>query len=481
MASSPVSRTRRLRQTRAVPSSPARRLTRLKLALLGLLIPSLLVGAALYAKAEHIVLGAEGYIFGYPLVIMDVTRANAALTLAPENELRRVRQFPDADFKEVVRPNVDTLYTTGFIDMAKGPWVFEMAPNPHRYETMPFMDGWTNVFAAPGTRTTGSGGSKFLLAGPTWRGGTPEGLTLLRSPTQMVWLVGRTQTNGVGDYALVHHLQDGVTLRALSDWQTGRTVEGTLPATWTDASVKPVPPIMQMQAMPVEAFFTRLAMLMVNNPPAAADGPMLVKLSRLGLAPGRPPQWSPLERLAVALGRWIADFTVTKELRKPRGLVRGWSTPPAILGNYGTFYNIRAVVAMIGLGANLPADATYPNTRVDATGAPLHGSHRYRLHFSAEQLPPVNAFWSLTAYGADDFFIANPINRYALGDRDALVYNPDRSLDLWVQATAPDGERKANWLPVKAGEPFLLNARLYWPKPAALSGEWGMPAVERVD
>jgi hypothetical protein len=442
---------------------------------------ALLVGAVLYAKAEHIVLGAEAYIFGYPLVIMDVTRANAALTLAPENALHRVRQFPDADFKEVVRPNVDTLYTTAFIDMDKGPWVFEMAPNPQRYEVMPFMDAWTNVFAAPGTRTTGTSGGRFLLAGRTWHGATPEGLTLLRSPTQIAWLIGRTQTNGIGDYGLVHRLQDGLTLRSLSEWQTGRAAEGKVSPTWQSASVKPMPPIVQMQAMPVEVFFTRLALLMVNNPPSAADGPMLVKLARLGLAPGQPPQWSVLDRWAVALGRWIADFTVAKELKKPRDLVRGWSTPPAMLGNYGTFYNTRAVVAMIGLGANLPADATYPNTRVDASGAPLHGSHRYRLHFSADQLPPVNAFWSLTAYGADDFFLANPLKRYALGNHDALVYNPDRSLDLWVQASAPEGERRSNWLPVKAGAPFLLNARLYWPKAAALNGEWGMPGVERVD
>lgn len=181
------------------------------------------------------------------------------------------------------------------------------------------------------------------------------------------------------------------------------------------------------------------------------------------------------------LGRWLADFTVARELKKPRDLVRGWSTPPAILGNYGTFYNARAVVAMVGLGANLPADAMYPNTGLDDSGQALDGSRRYRLHFKATELPPVNAFWSITAYGRDNFFIDNPLHRYALGDRDPLVYNPDGSLDLWVQAEAPAGDKAKNWLPVKSGEPFLLNARLYWPKPAALSGAWGMPALERVD
>lgn len=458
--------------------SPARRLTRLKRIFSGLLALMLVIGAVLYAKSEQIILGAEAYIFGYPLVIVDVTRANAALAIGPENTLRKVRQFPDAGFTDVVRPNVDTLYTTGFIDMAKGPWVFEMAANDKRYEVMPFMDAWTNVFAAPGTRTTGTAGGRFLLAGRDWAGQVPAGLTLLRSPTQIVWLIGRTQTNGVADYPRVHALQDGISLRLLADWQAGKPA--TEPA-WQAPASKPVPPVEQMQSMRTVVFFTRLAQLMVDNPPTAADGPMLVKLSRLGMAPGQAPNWGALDLAAISLGRWLADFKVAKELKKPRDLVRGWATPPAMLGDYGTFYNTRAVVAMIGLGANLPADATYPNTSVDAAGQPLSGSHRYRLHFTPAELPPVKAFWSITAYGSDNFLIDNRLRRYAIGDRDPLVYNPDGSLDLWIQADEPAAGKSTNWLPVKAGQPFLLNARLYWPKPEALNGVWGMPAVERVD
>ncbi len=442
------------------------------------LVLVLSAAAGLYMKAETILLGAEGYIFGYPLVMMDATRANSALTIGPENQLQRVRRFPDAGFRAVVRPNVDTLYTNAFLDMARGPWVFEMAPNSERYEVMPLMDAWTNVYAAPGSRTTGVAGARFLLAGPLWQGQVPAGLTLLRSPTHMVWLIGRTQTNGAADYALVHRLQDGITLRTLADWQAGGH---TPPPDWQAAASQPLPPALQMRSMDTATFFTRLAILMVANPPAAADAPMLAKLARIGIAPGRPPAWGLADRCSASLGRWLADFTVAKELRKPRDLVRGWSTPPAILGNYGTHYNTRAVVAMVGLGANLPADATYPNTRVDAGGAGLDGSRRYRLHFRKGELPPVHAFWSVTAYGADDFLIDNPLGRYALGDRDPLRFNPDGSLDLLIQADAPVGDLQANWLPVKAGAPFLLNARLYRPQAAALSGAWSMPAVERLD
>lgn len=457
------------------PAAPRRRL---KPAWLGVLLAALALAGVLYSKAEHVVLGAQAYIYGYPLVIMDLTRATAAAVVGPQNQLRRMRRFPDAGFKDVVRPNVDTLYTSAFIDMASGPWVFEMAPNALRYEVMAFMDGWTNVFAAPGTRTTGTAGGRFMLAGPGWQGTLPEGLTLLRSPTRMVWLIGRTQTNGAADYATVHRLQDGLALRTLADWQAAR--QPPEPA-FQPAPERPLTPLRQMQALGTADFFTRLAMLMVDNPPAAADAPMLAGLARIGIAPGQPPQWGALERGAVALGRWVAERRVAMELKTPRELVRGWSTPPAQLGQYGSFYNLRAVVAMVGLGANLPADATYPNTRVDADGQALSGKHRYRLHFAAGALPPVHAFWSVTAYGADDFFIDNPIQRYALGDRDALAFNADGSLDLWVQADPPPLDKQANWLPVKAGEPFLLNARLYWPKAEALQGRWGMPAVKRID
>lgn len=470
--------------------SPAMRLPGIKSTLLVLVLVLVLIGGILYKQAETVVLGAEAYIYGYPLVIMDATRANALQSTGTENQLHRVRQFPDARFKDVVRPNVDTLYTTAFVDMAKGPWVFEMAPNALRYEVMPFMDAWTNVFAAPGTRSTGQGGGRFLLAGPQWKGAVPEGMQLLRAPTRMVWLIGRTQTNGGFDYPVVHSLQDQLRLQTLADWRPKSSASSPAVAN-VQASpsngkpqaqgVTPVPPIQQMRAMDTVAFFQRLTQLMVDNPPSAADAPMLLKMERIGLRPGQAVQWGVLDQWSVSLGRWIADRKVAKELNQSRDLVRGWATPPAQLGQYGTHYNIRAVVAMVGLGANLPADAMYPNTRVDHQGEALNGRHRYRMHFAAGQLPPVNAFWSVTAYGKDDFFIDNPLQRYALGDRDPLKFNADGSLDLWVQASDPGAEHQSNWLPVRADEAFLLNARLYWPKAPALKGTWGMPFVERLD
>ena len=451
---------------------------RWRMALLSLLALLAALGGVLYAKSEHIVLGAEAYVYGYPLVIMDLTRARAVQTVGPENQLQRIRQFPDAQFKNVVRPNVDTLYTTAFIDMAQGPWMFEMPPNNLRYELMPFMDAWTNVFASPGTRTTGTGGGTFLLVGPGWQGPTPEGMQLLRAPTRMVWLIGRTQTNAASDYATVHLLQDGLKLRRLDTSATAMTQS----AKPTPATSDPdLPPLAGMKAMGTRAFFERLSALMVDNPPAPADGPMVMKLARIGLVSGQLPQWGLLDRLALGLGRWIADFKLAQEIHKLSDPRRGWSTPPTVLGQYGTHYNIRTAVAMVGLGANWPADAIYPNTHGDASGQALNGKHRYKLHFKSGSLPPVNAFWSLTAYGADHYLIDNPLKRFALGDRDPLVYNPDGSLDVWIQASEPIGTAKNNWLPVQADQDFSLNARLYWPKKAAIDAQWRMPDVERLD
>lgn len=208
---------------------------------------------------------------------------------------------------------------------------------------------------------------------------------------------------------------------------------------------------------------------------------MLSQLARLGIVPGQPVRWHVVDNMAISAGRWMADYKIAQELKKPRDLVRGWSTPPRILGQYGTEYNIRAVVARVGLGANLPQDAMYPSTHLDDQGRVLNGHHAYRIHFAADQLPPVNAFWSVTAYGTDNFLIANAENKYAVGSLSSLTPNADGSIDILIQASPPGKGMDKHWLPVKPGEDFVLNARLYWPQPQALDGRWGMPAVERLN
>ena len=444
-----------------------------------------LVAAMLLVMKDKIMLGAEAYLYGYPLVIMETTRLQSAKYIGPENQLRMVRQFPNAQFKDVVRPNVDTLYTTAFISMKEGPWVFEMPANDKRYELMPFMDAWTNVFASPGTRTTGNQGANYLLAGPEWDGQVPKGMTLLKSPTDMVWLIGRTQTNGAADFETVHALQNRL---RLTKWATPENTTSANTDSKKDAkpdwqvSLEPsLAPVAQMKALSTPEFFNRLMQLMVSHPASKEDAPLIERLAQLEIKPGQAVHLSWSNALSFSLGRWIANQRVMKTLNT-KAQDGSWSYPPLNLGRYGTDYNTRAAVAMVGLGANLPEDAAYPNTALDHQGQSLNGKHRYRLHFAANALPPVKAFWSITAYGADEFLIDNPMQRFAIGDRDRLVFNADGSLDLWVQATPPSQkEAAANWLPVQMGAPFLLNARLYWPEDKALNGQWKMPVVERLN
>lgn len=453
---------------------PRRRLLLTALALLLAVVTP--VVARIGVRHELIALGAQAYLFGYPLVIFDATRLRSAARAGPENTLFRMRRFPDAAFRDVVRPNVDTLYTSAFIDTDRGPCVFEMPAQGERYEVMTFLDAWTNVVTAPGTRTQGQTGGRYLLAGPRWQGDPPAGVGLIRSPTRWLWLIGRTQTQGAADYATVHRLQDALSLSCAG---TPRSAAarwlGPPPAT-TAAS-----PREEVEGLSTPDFLGHLAALLPDNPPAPDDAPLMQRLAAIGLRPSEAPAWSIWDQAALGLGRHLAAWRITRALAAPTGLQQGWSTPPANLGRYGTDYNTRAAVAMIGLGANLPEDALYPSARLDAQGQPLEGGHRYQLHFAAGQLPPVRAFWSVTAYGDDEFFIDHPQRRYALGDRDPLVFNADGSLDLWVQADEPPPERRANWLPVRAGQRFQLMARLYWPRDEALRGDWRMPGLQRLD
>ena len=447
--------------------------------------------AAVYGLKDKVLLGAEAYVYGYPLVIMDLTRAQSAANIGPENQLRRVRQFPDANFKDVVRPNVDTLYTSAFLSMKQGPWVFEMPVQSERYELMPFMDAWTNVFASPGTRTRKGNESVYLLVGPHWQGTVPKHMTLLRAPTDMVWLIGRTQTNGKADFEKVHRIQDGLQLYAFESEKKIKTdkQEADVAAVSAVASVDSVPaapkqgltPVDQIKALDTHTFFERLFQLMVDNPPAPEDAPLLNRLAIVGLQPGQAVKLSGLDRLSFSIGRWLADQKI-KQALQAKNNDGTWRTPPLNLGQYKTDYNTRAVVAMVGLGANLPEDALYPNTASDEQGRDLNGQHKYRIHLKADQLPPVNAFWSITAYGQDHYLIPNALHRFALGDRDSLQFNADGSLDIWIQASAPkEADRLPNWLPIQQGESFSLNARLYWPKASALNGTWQMPKVVRLD
>jgi hypothetical protein len=337
------------------------------------------------------------------------------------------------------------------------------------------MDGWTDSFFVPGTRTTGNRAGDFAIVGPGWQGRLPKGVQRIDSPTHFVWLLTRIQTNTAADYANVHALQAGFSLKPLSYFDRPYTPPDPGPA---DPSIDMTtrPPV-QVERMTSIEFFRILNEAMVKSPPHKEDGPVMTRLARLGIAPGKPFDPPAALRAAIDEGAEAAKAKI-KAGRGP-GIPMGGNWTTAKVGVYGTDYLQRAWTAFFGLGANPPEDAVYGNAAVDSEGRPLDGKYRYVLHFEKSQMPPVKAFWSVTMYGPEGYFIENPIGRYAIGDRDPLQYNADGSLDLYIQRDRPEG-KESNWLPAPGG-PFLLSLRLYWPGEAILKGTWKAPPVKRVE
>jgi hypothetical protein len=432
----------------------------------------------------------EGYIYGYPLVLMDATRRQLTnyaeptgkAVQGPPNQFIHLREFPDPKFKVVIRPNADTLYSSAWLDLKAEPVVLSV-PAADRYFMLPMLSMWSDVFAVPGTRTTGRNTARtFLVVGPAWSGTVPSGMEVIKSPTRYVWIVGRTQTNGKADYGNVHKLQDGYKLTLLSGW--GKV--GYAPPKGTvdpQVDMTTLPPV-QVDKMDAATFFARLAEALKDNPPNAADYPTLHRLERVGFMVGKSFDLNtaaPAIKSAFETATAEAKSRIVAEAKKASGEAsKGWSYR-VDGGAYGVNYTFRAVIAYYGLGYNLPQDAVYPSVANDSEGRPLNGNSTYVIHFDKGKLPPVGAFWSVTAYDAGGYFMPNAIDRQAIGDRDKLAFNADGSLDLLLQADSPGKEKEGNWLPVAKGAPFNLLLRLYWPKAEILDGMWTPPAVQRVN
>ena len=431
--------------------------------------------------------GVEAYVYGYPLVLMDVTKR--VMTNVPSpiqiaalvNQFAHVPSFPDPTIKVVVSPNADTLYSVAWLDVSNEPVVLHVPDTLGRYYLMPMLDAWTNVFASPGKRTSGTGEGNFAVVGPGWQGKLPDGVKEIKAPTSMVWIIGRTQTNGKSDYEAVHAIQKQYTLTPLSSFGKPYTPPAEVPI-HPKVDMK-TPPVRQVEEMDVATFFGSMRSLMANNPPALADLPAFKRFEAIGFVPGKEFDLSKLDE-ATKTGLERALKAGRERIKSPDSGVssateNGWLVRRTGMGTYGTDYQQRAYVALIGLGANLPQDAIYPMTKVDGEGKPLTGANRYVIHFDKGRTPPVNAFWSVTLYDMDQFFVPNPINRYAIGDRDRLRFNEDGSLDLLVQHGSPGPEKESNWLPAPEGL-FNLIMRLYWPKESMLDGTWKIPPVSRV-
>jgi hypothetical protein len=424
-------------------------------------------------------LSYEAALYFYPLVTMDVTRLQATNTPAgtkpgfgPPNEFHHFRAFPTADFRTVVRPNFDTLYSSAFLDLTAGPVILHAPDTDDRYYMLPLIDMWTDVFANPGKRTTGTDAKDFVITGPGYAGELPEGLPVIAAPTPYVWIIGRTQTNGPADYEPVHNVQDGYRITPL-----GTTPEHVIDPDY-DTTTEPLKLVNNMSAAD---FFAYAADLLAVNPPHPTDFSQLARIANLGIVAGEPFDASRLsaEELAeIDAGRAAALQDMLAALNTLGTNIDGWTTFTETMGVYGNYYFKRAVVTLIGLGANPAEDAVYPLLTADADGNPVAGENDYVIHFDADKLPPAYAFWSVTMYDAEGFQVANELDRFAIGDRDPLTYNADGSLDLYLQHKNPGTERESNWLPAPLG-PLGVTMRLYAPKREVLDGRWHPPAVHR--
>jgi hypothetical protein len=446
-------------------------------------------------EQEAHAIGVQAYLYFYSIITMDLTRKQFTniepgkeIGKGPMNMFVNIPEYPPATMKTVVRPNFDTLYSVAWLDLIKEPMIVSVPGTGGRYYLLPMLDMWTDVFASPGWRTTGTEAGNFVVVPPGWRPDLkdrlieefklPKDTQRIGAPTPYVWIIGRTKTDGPKDYDAVHKIQAGFKVIPLSRW--GKAPEPV--HVKIDPSVDMnTPPKIQVDTMPAGKYFAYAAELLKIHPPHITDEPIIALMKRIGFEPGKsfdinkadPAVKKGLENVpedAQKLMEWKMPTLAT--------VINGWSMNTHSMGVYGNYYLKRAIIAQQGLGANLPGDAIYPLNIGDETGKPLDGASNYTIHFDKTALPPVGAFWSITLYDQEGFQVANSLNRFAVSSWMPFKYNPDGSLDLYFQNKSPGKDKEANWLPAPKG-PFNLTMRLYAPKQEVLVGKWNPPPVVR--
>ena len=407
-------------------------------------------------------------VAGYPLLEsvrtchVQTTPGAAAYGRAPFNRFgHSADRWTDRD-RDIVTPANDLLYSNAWIDLRNGPVVITVPPQTGRYFVLELLDTYTNNFHNIGTRNVPQQGGRFALLGPDGTGDAPAGSTPIHCPTSLVWVLGRVLVDGDADVA------------SARSFQAGFAIDGP------EAAEAPLS-VAQWQAGgddPALRFFANLARALHDFPPPASQQSAFellrgahVKLDASGeLGDLRPATVEGL-RTAYASAMKIIDGAS----RPASKAAWRYSTR---LGRYGDDLLLRAATAWKGLGALAGDEAIYATTDYDDQGEVLDGDRLYRLHFDDGGRIPAAAFWSISLYGADRYFAANPIGRHALGNRSQLERNPDGSLTLHVSRQRPPGPQE-NWLPAPSGA-FYLILRVYHPQPAFLSGEYRMPKLERV-
>jgi len=430
------------------------------------------------------------YIWGYPLITMErsfnyFTNPNTPPVIGqgPANQLNCARELTNASFTDVVSPNSDTVYCQSWMNLINEPVVLNVPPISDRYYTFEFLDAYTNVYNYVGTRASGSSGGTYLIAGPNWTGEVPKEMTKIWSPTNTAWIITRILVKGDADLPQVREIQDKTSITPLSVYSGNKSSSSSSSLQQTNVSnavpIKPQPATIPTIGIEL---FDELGQAMVGNLLNPPDPILVSKLKSIGIGIGKTPSTEANDTIKYALETGIskADKLIKSEINTFGTTVNGWSYNPQT-GIYGNDYLNRAAVTELGLGANVPQEALYPTTLTDSEGIPYNGANNYVIHFEPEQTPPVDAFWSITMYNMEKYFVDNPINRYSVGKyTDGLKYNTDDSLDIYIQNQNPGPSKESNWLPSPADN-FYIILRMYLPTEQILSGTWTPPPVKMVE
>ncbi len=453
--------------------------------------------ATVFALPEQAKQAAIAYLYGYPLVynlreIANFQKGPNLLGSAPLpfNTFGHARQLLDPTI-HFVSPNNDTLYMVAMCDVRNGPLVLQVPDTNDRYYVLQFVDAWTNNFAYIGRRATGTQEGRFLLAAREYDGPVPDDMRVVHPSTGVFAIVGRIAVDGIDDLPVAHSLQDQFTLTPLSVYRGGDAPGPVRGVPQPDPRVVP-------ELGWWEAFRVALAAF----PPPTSDAPFLAICEQLGLTAPHSPYVDPDPALAEALtaGQKAAEEKLEELIKSAANPVNGWQSslnifnynsdyfeigtlddPRWMIPDRNTAYVTRAVAARAGLWGNHGYEADYRIVYVDADGRPLDSEHRYELRLPAP--PPVDAFWSLTMYDADEFYLVeNSINRYSIGSSTpGLQYGPDGSLTIYMQQASPGPGNESNWLPTPQQGPFRPIMRLYQPQQPILDGSFTLPGIIRVD
>lgn len=432
-------------------------------------------------------LGSRAYVYGLPLLEFSRVRREQTSVACPDhsgdapvNTFSNAKRFPNPAERTVVAPNTDTLYSIAHLDLGKGPIVLSHPNMGKRYFSFELLDPYTNVIDFIGSRTTGSKRGRFAIE---WRGKragaktarSKSKLPVIRSRYRRVWVIGRTLATDRADQRAAYRKMRRYGLSRL----------GRRPPSFP-RGCDPGEPGEFPTPTDGKRFIAELNRKLASNPPPRRDAPLLADLATVGVGPGLDPEdanLSPqaLDALYASVSAEAASFPTSARIDALQQAVAGggWILPASNIGDYGTDYDFRAQIAVLGLGANTPDEAIYPTGLTDSTGALLNGANDYRITFPPGEASPARYFWSLTAYDSSGYLVPNAIDRYSLGpSHPPLLRKPDGSIVIALQHDEPT-EAGVNWLPTPAAG-FRLNLRLYGPSRAAQRGDWSPPPIVEV-